>query len=72
MIDTTQDIKNLQLKIWLDKSPMERLRQLMTDNEALIKFWNEVKPSDKILKVISTEKTIDSSKNRNSSTIKIK
>jgi hypothetical protein len=72
MIDTSQDIKNLQLKIWLDKSPMERLRQLMTDNEALIKFWNEVKPSDKILKVISTEKTIDSSKNRNSSTIKIK
>ncbi|ENA1795382.1 hypothetical protein ABF176_002223 [Flavobacterium psychrophilum] len=72
MTDTTQDIKNLQLKIWLNKSPMERLRQLMTDNEALIKFWNEVKPSDKILEVISTEKTNDSSKNRNSSTIKIK
>lgn len=72
MIDTTQDIKNLQLKIWLDKSPMERLRQFMTDNEALIKFWNEVKPSDKILKVNSRENTIDTLKNRNSSTIKIK
>ncbi len=72
MIDTTQDIKNLQLKIWLDKTPMERLRQLMTDNEALIKFWNELKPSNKILKVISSENTIDTSKNRNSSTIKIK
>jgi hypothetical protein len=71
MIDTTQDIKNLQLKIWLEKSPMERLRQFMTDNEALIKFWNEVKPSDKILKVNSRENTIDTSKNRNSSTINI-
>jgi hypothetical protein len=72
MTDTTQDIKNLQLKIWLDKSPMERLRQFMTDNEALIKFWNEVKPSDKILKVISNENTNVTLKNRNSSTIKIK
>lgn len=72
MTDTAQDIKNLQLKIWLDKSPMERLRQFMTDNEALIKFWNEVKPSDKILKVNSRENTIDTLKNRNSSTIKIK
>ena len=56
MTDTTQDIKNLQLKIWLDKSPTERLHQFMTDNEALIKFWKEVKPSDKILKVISNKK----------------
>jgi hypothetical protein len=61
----------LQLKIWLEKSPMERLRQFMTDNEALIKFWNEVKPSDKILKVNSRENTFDTSKNRNSSTINI-
>ena len=67
MIDTTQDIKNLQLKIWLEKSPMERLRQFMTDNEALIKFWKEVKPSDKILKVISSKNTIETSKNTNSS-----
>jgi hypothetical protein len=51
---------------------MERLRQFMTDNEALIKFWNEVKPSDKILKVISNENTNVTLKNRNSSTIKIK
>ena len=58
MTDTTQDIKNLQLKIWLDKSPMERLRQFMTDNEALIKFWNDVKPTDKNLKEISSKKTI--------------
>jgi hypothetical protein len=53
MTDTTQDIKNLQLKIWLDKTPMQRLHQFMTDNEALIKFWKEVKPTVKILKIIS-------------------
>ena len=72
MTDTTQDIKNLQLKIWLDKSPMERLRQFMMDNEALIKFWNEVKPTDKILNEISNKNTIDTSKNINSSKIKKK
>jgi len=43
MTDTNQEIKNIQLKIWLAKSPMERLRQFMIDNVALIKFWNEVK-----------------------------
>jgi hypothetical protein len=70
MIDTTQDIKNLQLKIWLDKSPMERLHQFMTDNEALIKFWKEVKPSDKILKVVSSKNTIDTLENIKSSKTK--
>ena len=59
MTDTTQDIKNLQLKIWLDKTPMERLHQFMTDNEALINFWKEVKPTNKILKVISNNKEIE-------------
>ncbi len=38
MTYTTQDIKNLQLKIWFNKSPMERLHQFTTDNEALINF----------------------------------
>jgi hypothetical protein len=47
MTDTTQEIKNIQLTIWLKKSPMERLRQFMIDNEALIKFWNEVIPIEK-------------------------
>ncbi len=48
MTDTTQEIKDIQLKIWLEKSPMERLLQLMTDNEALIKFWNELRSQKKI------------------------
>ena len=47
MTDTTQIIKDLQLKIWLSKTPMERLHQLMVDNEALLKFWSVVKPVGK-------------------------
>lgn len=39
MTDTPDYIKALQLKIWLSKPPMERLRQMMADNEALMKFW---------------------------------
>ncbi len=45
MTDTSQEIKKLQLKIWLAKSPMERLQRLMIDNDALINFWKEVKPT---------------------------
>ena len=46
MTDTPEHIKALQLKIWLSKPPMERLRQMMTDNEALFKFWNEAQKSE--------------------------
>ncbi len=38
MIDTPKHIKDLQLKIWLAKTPAQRLQQLMKDNEALLKF----------------------------------
>jgi hypothetical protein len=51
MTDTPQHIKELQLKIWLSKSPMERLRQTLEDNGQLLRFWSAVqvvdrKPSD--------------------------
>ncbi len=46
MTDTPQHIKDLQLKIWLSKSPMERLRQMMEDNASLFKFWANAKKSD--------------------------
>ena len=39
MTDTPQKIKAIQLKIWLSKPPMERLRQMLVDNEALMQFW---------------------------------
>jgi hypothetical protein len=43
MNDTPKHIKALQLKIWLSKSPMERLRQMMEDNAALMRFWTEAR-----------------------------
>lgn len=46
MTDTPSDIKKLQLKIWLSKSPMERLRQMMEDNTSLIKFWMATRKSN--------------------------
>jgi len=39
MTDTPVYIKKLQLEIWLSKSPMERLRQMMEDNASLMIFW---------------------------------
>lgn len=43
MTDTPDHIKQLQLKIWLSKSPMERLKQMMEDNTALNAFWAAAK-----------------------------
>ncbi len=43
MTDTPAHIKQLQLKIWLSKSPMERLKQMMEDNTALNAFWAAAK-----------------------------
>lgn len=46
MTDTREHIKALQLKIWLSKPPMERLRQMIKDNEALLKFWSGARKKD--------------------------
>jgi hypothetical protein len=46
MTDTPLNIKELQLKIWLSKSPMERLKQMMEDNASLIRFWMTTRISD--------------------------
>lgn len=43
MTDTSKEIKDLQLKIWLSKPPGERLRQQLVDNDELFKFWAEGK-----------------------------
>jgi hypothetical protein len=55
MTDTPQHIKDLQLKIWLSKSPMERLRQTLEDNGELLQFW-------------SSARLVDSSRNDQKST----
>jgi hypothetical protein len=43
MTDTPKHIKDLQLKIWLSKPPMERLKQFLIDNEAFYKFCDKMK-----------------------------
>jgi hypothetical protein len=48
MTDTPQYIKEQQLKIWLSKSPTERLKQFLEDNDALFKFWMKAKESNTI------------------------
>lgn len=43
MKDTPKHIQKKQLEIWLSKTPGERLRQTIIDNDALFKFWNALK-----------------------------
>ena len=37
MRDTPKHVQEIQLKIWLDKTPGERLFQFLTDNDVLYK-----------------------------------
>jgi len=46
MNDTPQSIKDLQLKIWLSKSPGDRLKQFMEDNASLFLFWQMAQNSN--------------------------
>jgi hypothetical protein len=39
MTDTPQHIKELQLRIWLSKSPGERLRLTLEGDGQLLQFW---------------------------------
>jgi hypothetical protein len=43
MTDTPQHIKDLQLKLWLDKTPGERLYQFLVDNDAMLNGLRETK-----------------------------
>ncbi len=43
MTDTPAHIKQLQLKIWLDKKAEQRLIQYLTDNDALYKELLKIK-----------------------------
>jgi hypothetical protein len=58
MSDTSKHIYDMQLKLWLAKSPMERLHQLMLDNEALFKFWREARPVNNRAEKVLIAKTI--------------
>ena len=47
MTDTPQHIKELQLKIWLSKSPEERLKLTLEGNGQLLHFWSTVRAVDR-------------------------
>ena len=64
MNDTPQYVFDLQLSLWQKKSPMQRLHQFMIDNDAMYKFWNNVKPvaSSNNKKIMLTKAIIQSNK----------
>jgi hypothetical protein len=43
MQDTPEHIKQLQLKIWLSKTPGERIIQFVKDNDDFFKFCEQAK-----------------------------
>lgn len=47
MTDTPQHIKELQLKIWLSKSPMERLKETLESNGQVLQFWSVARVVDR-------------------------
>lgn len=51
MTDTPEPIKELQLQIWLSKTPGERLRQFMEDNDAMYRFWDQMKEAERSKKM---------------------
>ena len=42
-MDTPKHIREKQLGIWLSKSPAERLRRFLEDNDVLMQFWKKAK-----------------------------
>lgn len=59
MNDTPQHIKELQLKIWLSKSPGERLKQFMEDNDSLFQFWMAAKKNQEAKDVFKNQKELN-------------
>jgi hypothetical protein len=47
LTDTPKHIKDIQLKLWLTKTPEERLFQFITENDAWWKAINEAKANKK-------------------------
>jgi hypothetical protein len=43
MTDTPQHIKDIHLKLWLEKTPGERLYQAIKDNEAMLNAFRDAK-----------------------------
>ena len=64
MIDTPQHIKELQLQIWISKSPAERLKQFMEDNASLFQFWSVIRNSNHTLEEKTDIKKAPKSNNK--------
>lgn len=47
MTDNSDKIKKIHLKIWLAKSPENRLHQTLKNNDELNNFWNNMKLQNK-------------------------
>ncbi len=45
MQDTPEHIKQLQLKIWLEKTPGQRLTQFLIDNDSFFKMIQSARES---------------------------
>lgn len=45
MNDTPKHVQDKQFEIWLAKSPEERLRQTLEDNDDLFNLWKTLKKS---------------------------
>ena len=43
MNDTPEDVRKIQMQIWLSKSPAERLLQCRKDNDDLMIFFESAK-----------------------------
>ena len=56
MTDTPDHIKDIQLKIWLSKSPEERLSQFIMENDA---WWQALKEAKKNMKQNEISKKIN-------------
>jgi hypothetical protein len=62
MNDTPPNVKALQLKIWLSKSPEERLMRMMQDNAAMMQFWATARKKDNVDKL--SPKSLNSSQSK--------
>ena len=62
MQDTPEHIKQIQLDIWLAKSPSERLEQFILDNDDLFKLWEQAKAQ-----LLSNDNSINDGMNKLSS-----
>ena len=47
MDDTPEHVKQIHQAIWLAKSPEERLRLTLENNDALFSLWREIKNNNR-------------------------